>query len=195
MGKRRGLWTGRKHMTGRQESLFDAEDLDSSSGQDQRGGVINDTTDDPPSLSDDNLPPPMTKPESHTMREDDIGRPSCEKPDLRESEGAVGDVDGHPWGRPVGQLSLDTTCEYVRGGNCLVHGPGATRKFRGGHKVVVGRGGIRTKRYTRSYYYVCEHREGGQIQPRLSLVKMTSQNARADDKLNCSTSTAGQNGN
>ena len=76
-----------------------------------------------------------------------------------------------------------------------MHGPGATRKFRGGHKVVVGRGGTRTKRYTRDYYYVCEKREGGQIQPRLSFTKMTSQNDRADGKQEFSTSTAGQNGN
>ena len=63
--------------------------------------------------------------------------------------------------------------------------------------MVVGRGGGRTKRYQRSYYYVCEPREGGQIQPRLSLVKMTPKQAENDDAQNfdVDTSKVGQNGN
>ena len=181
----------RKHMTGKRAISFNINDnnLELSDARGVSSSVIYD-----PHPTDDNPSSPIPKPESS---KDDIGEPSDDKPGLLEGDGAVGGVKDIPQSRSVGMLTLDKTCEYVRGGHCLVHGGGATRKFRGGHKVVVGRGGGRTKRYQRSYYYVCEPREGGQIQPRLSLVKMTPKQAETDDAQNfdVNTSKVGQNGN
>ena len=53
------------------------------------------------------------------------------------------------------------TCQYVRGGHCLLHGGGAIQKFRGGFKMTIGRGRIPVKRYQRNYYYVSDLARGG----------------------------------
>ena len=75
---------------------------------------------------------------------------------------------------PESVLTIDRTCEYVRGGHCLLHGGGAIRKFRGGYKMIVNKKGVRTKRYQREYYYECEPGRGdGRLQTRLSFRKMT----------------------
>ena len=139
---------------------------------------------------------PVIEPDTAVDREDDIGGPpSQDKSGQLDDGGAVGGPDEGAQQRPVGQLYLDTTCEYRRGGNCLVHGPGATRKFKGGYKVTIGEGGVRTKRYVRSYYYVCDHGRGGQIQSRLSFKKMTSSISDARNSTLNTTSKEGQNGN
>ena len=77
----------------------------------------------------------------------------------------------------------------------IVHGPGAIRKFKGGYKVTIGKGGVRTKRYVRKYYYECEPGRGGPIQPRLSFKKMTSSESDARELSLNNTCTEGQNGN
>ena len=144
-----------------------------------------------PPPSDDNPTPPVPRP---TSSEDDISQPSDDMPGLVESGGAIGGMVT-PQDRPAGLLTLDKTCEYLRGGLCVVHGTMGTKKFRGGHKIVIGRGGKKVKRYQRSNYYVCEPREGGVIQQRLSLVKMTPQEAGmrdAKNSANFSTSKEGQ---
>ena len=79
----------------------------------------------------------------------------------------------------------------------MIHGPGATRKFRGGFKVSVGARGGRRKSYVRDYYYKCEQGRGGQVQSRLSFSKTTPiSSTDGASSLNLkTTSTEGQSGN
>ena len=59
----------------------------------------------------------------------------------------TGDIRGAEGGTqatPVGdhhQLVVERTCQHGRGGHCNIHGRGAVRKFRGGYKMSIGRGG------------------------------------------------------
>ena len=96
------------------------------------------------------------------------------------------------------QIVLDRTCQYVRGGHCLIHGRGGTRKWRGGYVMSRGRGGVPVKRYQRDYYYTCDPVRGGRgrglIQTRLSFKRVT-ESPLAEDANLFKTSTEGQNRN
>jgi len=90
--------------------------------------------------------------------------------------------------------TVDKNCEFVRGGHCLVHGGVKTKKFKGGYKMAVGRGGVPVKRYQRSY--VCDRKGEGLLQTRLSFIKTTLKLSGTENALqlyDC-TSKEGQHG-
>ena len=92
---------------------------------------------------------------------------------------------------------MERTCQYLEGGYCLTHGEGAMEKFRGGYKLVKGRGGKIIKKYQREKYFVCDLGRGGRggklRQTRLSFVQKTSSNEAEDAISLFDTSTVGQN--
>ena len=107
---------------------------------------------------------------------------------LRGAEGGHQPTMGdHP------QLVVEKACYHEKGGICHTHGRGAVRKFRGGHKMTVGRGGIPVKRYQREYYY---ERVGKKLaQSRLSFQRVTNLNFEGAESDSTSASKEGQNGN
>ena len=136
------------------------------------------------------LPPP---PLDDSVPQVEAGIPGVEA-GIHVQEGAR-DGEG---GTTVGdQPSLVVTrqCEYRRGGDCIIHGRGAIRKFRGGHRMTTGRGGVKVKKYQREYYYECE--EGKKmIQTRLAFTNQARQpGSEARDENSDNTCKEGQNGN
>ena len=106
--------------------------------------------------------------------------------------GVIRGAEGGNQATPVGdhhQLVVERTCQHGRGGHCNIHGRGAVRKFRGGYKMSIGRGGVPVKRYQRHYYYECQ--TGKLAQTRLAFDRVA--NIGTDDAVNTSTSTEGQN--
>ena len=66
-----------------------------------------------------------------------------------EGEGIVRASDDNARRRGV-------ACRYRRGGLCLTHGPGATRKWKPDYRRVVGQMGQMTTEKGRQYYYICD---------------------------------------
>ena len=128
--------------------------------------------------------------ESASSNDDLTEQPVNDKPGPDNVDGAVGGMDRDTQDKPVGVLTLDTTCEYKRGGQCLVHEGGISRKFKGGYKFTVGKNGVKTKRYQRSYYGLCDGK-GGQAQSRLSFMKMTPAKLENNDATLNTTSKEG----
>ena len=97
-------------------------------------------------------------------------------------------------------------CQYLRGGNCVEHGPGATKYFEPGHKLVTGPDGGLVKKYYKKTVYRCDVAPGGVNRLRqtqlTSLMTSPMSNKGGDDTQagvgeNCSnfslsTSTAGK---
>ena len=136
-------------------------------------------------MSNDVPPPPIddsivtiknTQP--GTISNDDISpQPSQDNTDVVDRDGAVGgDVQ-----RTEGVLTVDKNCHFVRGGHCLIHGGTKTKKFKGGYKMTLGKGGVPVKRYQRSY--VCDQKGVGLLQTRLSFKKTTSKDDEAENKI------------
>ena len=130
-------------------------------------------------------------PSSHPLQQDD-SIPPVEAGE-HVQEGAIGGEVGSGGGdRPL--LVVTRACEYKWGGVCVIHGRGATRKWRGGHKMTIGRRGLPVKRYQREYYYECEGNK--MIQTRLAFSSSAIQpGSEAREDFQNFTSTEGQNDN
>ena len=147
------------------------------------------SNDVPPPPTDINVTAKTTQPGTY-IKDDIPPKPTNDNPGVVDGDGAVGGVVQ----RPVGVLTVDKNCEFVRGGHCLVHGGVKTKKFKGGYKMAVGRRGVPVKRYQRSY--VCDRKGEGLLQTRLSFIKTTPKLSGTENALqlyDC-TSKEGQHG-
>ena len=191
VGKYSGHRAGRKLFTGK--NIFNNtynDNLELSDDLNSRGSVNDNIVDTPPPADVKTTPPASSLVESASSNDDLTEQPVNDKPGPDNVDGAVGGMDRDTQDKPVGVLTLDTTCEYKRGGQCLVHEGGISRKFKGGYKFTVGKNGVKTKRYQRSYYGLCDGK-GGQAQSRLSFMKMTPAKLENNDATLNTTSKEG----